>query len=411
MRSRPFLAAVALAVFAQALFLFRLAVPHKFVFDEVHYVPAARQLWLLAAPTNIEHPLLGKALIGLGIALFGDNAFGWRIMSSLAGTATVVGLFACGALLFRNTRAGTMTALFALAGFTLYIQARIAMLDGFMAALVVLALAAMLWAMRGQGRSVGRRWLLGAMLLGLAAGVKWVAVPYAALAGLGFALARAPGRWPGLSLWGAGWRLAAGFLSAYFATFAPAFFYRQEPLTPAALLPFQLEMLRQQMQVLPHHVYQSAWWSWPLDIRPIWYLYEPADGAQRGVLMIGNPAVMWGGLVAVAACLWGWFQRRRQPGAAALGGVAALWLAGWGMWALIPKSLGFFYYYYLPSLWLPLAIVGAFERLGQGRWRYWDEAYLALCGGLFVYFFPILSAAELSGPSAFQAWMWFRTWV
>ena len=398
--------ALLLGLAAQTLFLFRVTTPHQFVFDEVHYVPAARRLWSLAGPANIEHPLLGKALIGLGIALFGDNSLGWRAMSTVAGTATMLGLFAIAWMLFRSIRAAVMAALFALLGLTLYVQARIAMLDGFMAALVVLGVACMLWSMRGEGAAVGRRWLGGAVLLGLAAGVKWVAVPYLALAAFGFLLARGPHRWPGLSLWGAAWRLALGGAGAYLLTFLPAFFYAEQPLTLATLLPFQLEMFRQQTQVLPHHTYQSAWWSWPLVIRPIWYLYEPADGAQRGILMIGNPAVMWGGLIAVAACLWAGLRERSW----ACGGVATLWLGGWGMWALIPKSLGFFYYYYLPSLWLPLALAAAFHRYGQGRWRDWDEAFLALAGGLFVYFWPIVSAAPLSGPGAFGRWMWFSTW-
>lgn len=402
--TRPLPYALGIAALAQALFLYRLATPRKLMFDEVHYVPAARTLWTLARPANTEHPLLGKGLIGLGIALFGDGSFGWRIMSTLAGTATVLGLFAIAWLLLRSVRTAVLTALLALSGFTLYIQARIAMLDGFMAALVVWGVAMMLWAMRGEGRTVGRRWLAGAVLLGLAAGVKWLAFPYVALAALGFVVARGPRRWPGLSLWGAAWRLGLGSAGAYLLTFLPAFFYAERPLTPATLLPFQLEMLAEQTQVLPPHIYQSAWWSWPLDLRPIWYLYEPVDGAQRGVLMIGNPAVMWGGLVAVALCGWSWARER----SAALGGIAALWLCSWGMWALIPKSLGFFYYYYLPSLWLPLAIAGAFHRYDRGRG--WDEAFLALAGGLFLWFWPIISAAPLSGPGAFQHWMWFDSW-
>ena len=403
---RPLPAALLLAVAAQALFLYRLTIPRTLVFDEIHYVPAARKLWSLAGPANIEHPLLGKALIGLGIALLGDDSLGWRIMSTFAGTATVLGLFAIGWLTFGTLRAALLAGMLGLLNITLYVQARIAMLDGFMAALVVLGVAAMLWSMRGTGPQVGRRWLGGAVLLGLAAGTKWVAVPYVAFAAIAFVLLRGPRHWPRLSVGGAAWRLALGSGGAYLLTFAPAFFYADQPLTLATLLPFQLTMFHQQAQVLPPHVYQSAWWSWPLLIRPIWYLYEPADGAQRGVLMLGNPAVMWGGLLAVAACAWSGLRER----SAALGGVAALWLAGWGMWALIPKSLGFFYYYYLPSLWLPVAIAAACHRYARGRLAGWDEAFVALAAGLFVYFFPIISAAPLSGPQAFQHWMWFSTW-
>ena len=404
--TRPLPYAIGLALLTQCLLLYRLATPSILVFDEIHYVPAARQLWALAGPTNIEHPLLGKALIGLGMAVFGDNSFGWRVMASVAGTATVIGLFAIAWLLFRELRTAVLTALFTLAGMTLYVQSRIAMLDPFMAMFVIGGVAAMLWSMRAGGPAVARRWTLGAVLLGLAVGVKWAAVPYIGFAALAFLIARSPMRWPGLSRWSAAWRLAVGSGVAYLLTFLPAFFYARDPLTLATLLPFQLEMYAQQTQVLPAHTYQSEWWTWPLELRPIWYLYEPVDGAQRGILMIGNPVVMWGGLIAVAACAWAGFRDRSAP----LGGVAALWLGGWGVWALIPKSLGFFYYYYLPSLWLPLALAAAFHRYGQGRLRYWDEALLALAGGLFVYFFPIISAAALDGPQAFRRWMWLPGW-
>ena len=404
--ARPLPVALLIGVAAQILFAWRVATPHKLVFDEVHYVPAAHVLWALEQPWNVEHPLLGKALIGLGIALFGDNSLGWRAMSTVAGTATVLGLFAIGWLLFGRVRTAALAALFALLNITLFVQARIAMLDGFMAALIVGAVAAMLWSMRGHGPQVGRRWLLGSVLLGLAAGVKWVAVPYVALAGIGFALAKRPDRWPGLDRPRALVTLAFASGGVYLLTFLPAFFYTRDPMTLAGLIPFQWHMFREQTQVLPPHTYQSAWWSWPLVIRPIWYLYEPVDGAQRGILLLGNPAVMWGGLIAVAACAWAWLRER----SAALGGVAALWLGGWGMWALIPKSLGFFYYYYVPSLWLPLAVAAAFDRYGRDKYLYWDEAALALAAGLFVYFYPIVAAQPLSGPPAFQHWMWFKTW-
>ncbi|WP_254602788.1 glycosyltransferase family 39 protein, partial [Sphingomonas bacterium] len=196
--ARPLRPALLLGLGAFALFAWHVTVPHRLVFDEVHYVPAARLLWSLAGPSNIEHPLVGKALIGLGMAVFGDNSLGWRAMAVVAGVATVLGLYAAAWWLFGRVRTAVLAALFALGNFTLFIQARIAMLDGFMAALVVWALALFLWSMRGTGPAVWRRWLGGSVLLGLAAGTKWLAIPYVALAGAGFLLARrgAAGRWP-----------------------------------------------------------------------------------------------------------------------------------------------------------------------------------------------------------------------
>ena len=404
--SRPLPMAVLIGLVAQALFAWRLGTPSKLMFDEVHYVPAARAILALSHPLNTEHPLLGKTLIALGIALFGDNAIGWRALSTVAGTATVLGGYAILWRLFGSVRTAAIGAALLIVNGTVFVQARIGMLDGFMAAFVVGAVAAMLWGMRR--RAVGW-WTAGSVLLGLAVGVKWAAAPYVAYAGAAFLLLkwRRPDRWPGLGRVPALLILGVGSVAPYLLTFAPALFYADRPLTFSTLLPFQLEMLRQQTQVLSSHTYQSDWWSWPFLLRPIWYLYEPVDGAQRGVLMIGNPAVMWGGLVAVAACLWAATRERD----ARLGGAALLWVGSYAVWAIIPKSLGFFYYYYLPSIWLPVALAAACHRFARGRLKGADETLVFVTAGLFLYFYPILAATSLAGADAFRRWTWFDGWV
>ncbi len=402
---RPLLPALLIGTLAQALFSWRLTTPRTLMFDEIHYVPAARTLLALSHPVNVEHPLLGKTLIAVGIALFGDNALGWRALSTLAGTATVLGVFAALWLLLGRVRPAVIGSLLVLLNFTVFVQARIAMLDGFMAAFVVGAVAAMLWAMRGSGSQVWRRWLLGSMLLGLSVGAKWTALPYVGFAAIAFVCAKRPDRWPGLRALAALAFLGLASGVTYLATFAPAFFYANHPLTLAQLIPLQVDMLARQTQILPHHTYQSPWWSWPLVIRPIWYFYQPVDGAMRGVLMIGNPAILWGGLVAVAACLWTGLRRRSML----LSGTAALWIASVAIWAIIPKSPGFFYYHYLSTIWLCIALAVAFDRFG--RRHYAETAFVAVAAALFVYFYPILSAAALPGPRAFLRWMWFTTWI
>ncbi len=62
-RTSDWRAPILLALVAQGLFLWRLATPSTPMFDEVHYVPAARALLALSGPTNVEHPLFGKTLI------------------------------------------------------------------------------------------------------------------------------------------------------------------------------------------------------------------------------------------------------------------------------------------------------------------------------------------------------------
>jgi hypothetical protein len=69
---------VAIVLFLSAHFALLIGVntPDKFVFDEVHYVPAARQMLepVMSAPLlNPMHPPLAKQLISLSIRSFGDD--------------------------------------------------------------------------------------------------------------------------------------------------------------------------------------------------------------------------------------------------------------------------------------------------------------------------------------------------
>lgn len=404
---RPWSIPLGLAILAQLLFSWRLTIPHQVVFDEIHYVTAARRLLELSGPANLEHPLFGKTLIALGMLMFGDNPLGWRALSTVAGTATLLAIYAIAVLLTGKRRSGAIAALLALFGHTLFVQARIAMLDTFMAALLAGALAMLLWALKSE-RHAWRKWTGGAVLMGLAIGTKWAAVPYLAMIGAGVLVLRGHRGAPlALPVIPAGLALGGVAFVTYLLTFLPAFFYASEPMTLARLLPFQLEMYKLQTQVLPSHTYQSDWWSWPLLIRPIWYLYEVADGAQRGILLVANPVLAWGGLVAVAVCQWLAWTRRSLT----LAAPAALWAMSLAVFAIIPKSLGFFYYYYPSTLWLAVVIAVAFDAVDPKAEKRWDEWFVTAAIAVFAFFWPIISAARLNSPDAFHKWTLFDSWV
>ncbi|MBX3595664.1 glycosyltransferase family 39 protein [Sphingomonas sp.] len=408
LEQRPMLLALLLGGIAAILFAIGLDRPGILTFDEVHYVKAARVLIDLAHITNPEHPLLGKSLIALGMLILGDNPIGWRAMSVVAGSVTVVGLYAFTRQLTGATRAGLFAALFAMLGQMLFVQARIGMLDVFLGVFLVWAGVAFIAAMRAGPRSAWRWWMACAALFGCAVAVKWAAVPYVALAGALFLWLRRgdPARFGAMG-WPTGLAILGGVsIPVYFLSFAPAFFYTEQPMTLARLIPFQIEMWQLQTQVLPPHNYQSSWWSWPLMIRPIWYFYEPDQGAVRGVLLIANPVVQWGGLIAVAACWWAGFREKAPAPMAA----AMLWVFALGVWAIIPKSLGFFYYYYIPHLLLCVALAVASDHW-RARLDGKDEWLLVVAVGLFAYFYPILAALPLSGDRGFERWVWFPSWA
>lgn len=404
---RPVLLGAFVALAAQLLFSIGLHRPSILLFDEAHYVPAARVLIDLAHVANPEHPLLGKSLIALSMLIFGDNQIGWRAMSTLFGTATILGIYAFTLALTRATRPALFAALFAMLGQMVFVQARIGMLDIFMGAFLVWGGVLFLWAMRAARRAMPL-WLGCAALLGAAVAVKWAAIPYVALALATFTALkwRRPAHFGQLPWLVSSLAFGCVSLLIYFLTFAPAFFYTQNPLTLARLIPFQFEMLALQTQTLAAHSYQSDWWSWPLMLRPIWYFYEPDQGAVRGVLLVGNPAILWGGLVAVAACCWAGMRERASAPLA----VAALWTFSLAIWAIIPKSLGFFYYYYLSGIILYVALAVAFHHHAD-RVKRRDEWFLVVAVALFAYFYPILAALPLANDRGFERYVWLPGWA
>ncbi|OBX20566.1 hypothetical protein A9995_02330 [Erythrobacter sp. QSSC1-22B] len=401
--------------------LIRLAIPSIPYFDEVHYLPAARELLALGEFTNREHPLLGKQLLALGIALLGDNPWGWRLVPSLFGA---LALYAAMRALWHATqsRFATLTygALLA-TGFLLFVHARIAMLDVFYIAFLALAFWQGAGAMR-EPETGRRRLALAGVVIGLAMAAKWNALVLAPVPGLVFLAMRAmAGRRrlllsrrgapvPGITLVEAALWLGLVPLLVYAASYLPGFWFERGAIGSAegaaGLIEHHAAMLGMQSGVTQPHPYSSQWLQWLLNARGIWFLYEPIDEVQRGILLIGNPLTMLLGLPALGWAAWrGIAKREGVP--LALVGLYALTL---GFWAVADKPVQFYYHYLLPSMFLLAALALTLDALWQSgrRWL----AVLPLVGslGFFVYFYPILSAAPLAGEMAFLQWAWLPGW-
>lgn len=405
------------AIVFATLCAIRLTVPSEPYFDEVHYLPAARALLEGATYPNREHPLLGKEIIAAGIALFGDRPLGWRVFPLAFAALTLFA--AMRALWFASgSRVATIAyGLLLASGFALFVQSRIGMLDIFMAAF--LAVAA--WQFAGAVREpeTGRRRLaVTGIALGLAAASKWNALPLLPLPGLTFLSARIGasgwrGIWsrrgapvPGITLPEAALWLGIVPLCAYWLTFLPAYTTTAGGIAETGIIGLHREMIDLHSSVLEPHPYQSSWPDWILNVRAIWYLYEPVAGVQRGILLIGNPVTMLLGLGALGWCLWTAIRHRRKDALA----VVAIYLASLGLWFAADKPVQFYYHYFVPSLALLAALALAIDELWRNGWRWPSLLVVGASLAVFGWFYPILSAAALEGPQSFVTWMWLDSW-
>ena len=419
--ARIALIAIILFFAAHLALLAGVTTPEKFVFDEVHYVPAARQMLEPVLPSpmlNPMHPPLAKQLIALSIRAFGDGPLGWRYPGVLFGSLAVVAIYLCGLALFGAQSPAVATALLAFFNQMLFVQSRIAMLDIFALAFGLFGIAAFMRGFRKPRPHVP--FALAGLAFGLAAACKWsglfpLAVCIVIVAairlmqgwGTQFANGNAddwyrPELWPDFRYT----HFAGCFLLipalVYFVTFIPLY-----GLSFSDILEAQRRIFGDNTtSAIAGHTYMSAWPSWPFLVRPVWYLFDKIDDDRiSAVVFLGNPLVLWPALAALAVCLRDWIVARRADAFLILSFYFGTYLA----WALLPRTLGFLYYY-LPSATLAsLALVYVARRGNSPRWLLWGFVAFAFAG--FAAMLPISAAFVGTSMATFNRLMIFQNWI
>ncbi|MCK1493003.1 phospholipid carrier-dependent glycosyltransferase [Bradyrhizobium sp. 180] len=419
--SRSAVIAVAIFLVAHLALLIGLSTPEKFVFDEVHYVPAARQMLTPAMSQpmlNPMHPPLAKELIAASIAAFGDNAFGWRYPATLFGALAVVAIYLCGLALFSAQGPAIAAALITGSNQMLYVQARIAMLDIFALGFGLLATAAFMHGFRRERPHA--LFALAGGLFGCAAACKWsglfplaVCVMIVAVIRLmqgwhtQFADAK-PSDWYRPDLW-RGFRVQHAALCfallpalTYLAAFVPLYGLSLPDLVEAQRRIFADNTTT----AIAGHTYMSAWPSWPLLARPVWFLFDKtAEDNVAAIVFLGNPLVLWPALLALAVVLRDFIVARRWDAFL----IAAFYFGPWLAWALLPRTLGFIYYYLPAATAASLALVYVLRRDGLPRWLLW--AYVGIAAAGFAVLLPISAAFVGSSMRTFGRLMLFQSWI
>lgn len=310
------------------------------------------------------------------------------------------------------------TALLACFNQMVFVQSRIAMLDIFALAFGLLAIAAF---MHGFRKARPHLWFaLAGLAFGLAAACKWsglfaLAVCIVIVAvirlmqswGTQFADGNAgdwyrPGLWPEFRSIHFAACLVLVPAVVYLATFVPLY-----GLSLADLLEAQRKIFSDNTTTaIAGHTYMSSWPSWPFLVRPVWYLFDKiADDRIAAVVFLGNPVVLWTALPALAVCLRDWIVTRRADAFLILSFYFGLYLA----WALLPRTLGFLYYYLPAATFASLAPVYVLRRGNSPRWLLW--AFVAVACAGFAAMLPISVAFVGTSMETFVRLMLFQSWI
>lgn len=285
--------AIAGAAFGLFCRLYGFTWPAQFTFDEFHFVENARNYLAGKADWN-DHPPLGKLFIAALIRALGDSALAWRLTSFVVGLATCgVGALAAKRL-FASTNAA-LIALFLLAtdGF-LIAYSRTALLDGWLAFSVTLALllATFDWSWKLA--------LAFGALLGFATSIKFSGVCVGAV--MGVSLLLSPRAWSTKLAW-----LVAACLVG-FLLYVRLYALGLSIAGQDASLDF---VLSETKRLYVHHAgltemkhpLTSSWFTWFLPARPITLINTNEGGVVRVLTMHSNPLVWWAASLAFFGCV------------------------------------------------------------------------------------------------------------
>jgi len=310
--------------------------PTSYIFDEVYHAFTAREYlhnhveaweWWTTPPAGVAyewtHPPVAKYGMIIGMLLFGENSFGWRVGSATLGVLSILGIYLLVSSLTKNRNFALLSAfLISIEGLHIS-QSRIAMNDMYMLNFYIWSLYA----------SVKSRWKFSAILYGLALASKWSAL-YGIIP-LSFIYLNQNK----ISLRSVffTFRLILIVIFVYVLTFTPFIIAGH---TWQQWWELHRQMWYYHTHLVATHGYQSVPLQWLFSARPVWYWVDYGKGVISNIYAQANPFILWLGLSSII------FQFKKillYPYSLFL----TLYLVFTLPWIASPRIM--FFYHYLPS--------------------------------------------------------------
>lgn len=391
-------------------------------FDEIYHV---RNAWEIANRQYMYasvHPLLGTNIIALSIHLFGMHPFAWRLPGAIASVLMLPVLYGILKHLLKRDYLSLIGPFLLAADFMHITTARIATLEPFSILFILCSFYWMLKYCRSNFYTLpmwkGILYLfLSGIFMGLSIATKWTGC-YAAI-GLAIMLFT---NWIQCFLEYKKDKethqqffkiLLTTMLSCilffiiipiviYCISYIPDKIFRNEPWTIANVWKQAQQMYHYHVNLNATHPYQSTWFQWILDLRPMWYYVGTKGNVFHTISCFSNPLLTWIGLPAIlfttyrALCkkdIVGWY-------------IVVGYFSGLLPWIIYVQRIVFAYHFYPTSLFTIIAIVYCINLLNNRKMSIVVPAYLAAYLALFILFLPVITGFGTSQQFArFLAWL------
>lgn len=413
-------------------------------FDEIYHPRTAFEMLHHLPYYEYTHPPLGKAIMSLGIAVFGMTPFGWRVMGTLFGIFMIPFMYLFLKKLLRETRYAVMGTLLFSFDFMHFSLTRMGTIDSYPVFFILVMYYFMyLFGRRSlyfaqeygktffQDKKRKRALLIPLALSGIAWGCgaasKWIGV-YAGVGLLIEFIAIMVSVWRKLRAQKKApqeFRAFAGRICAWCTIFfilIPAIIYTASYIQISMIPGYGnvvQEMWRNQFDMLSYHgnleathSYSSKWFQWPIVYRPLWAYQAPQTAVAGGnigcISIMGNPVLYWTGIAAFFAVVVLAIKRRSKK----LGFLLIALLAQYLPWACIQRTT-FIYHFFATTPFMIIMIAWCMKEL-ESKWkamRTVNVIFCVLCLGLFGMFYPVLSGTEVSRAYVDAFLRWSPKWV
>ncbi len=395
-------------------------------FDEIYHARTAWEHLTGHKVYEITHPPLGKEIIGLGIRLFGMTPFGWRFSGALFGVLLLPVLYIFLKLMLGSTGAAWCAAAVFGLDFVRFAQTCISPIGTYSVFFTLLMYFFFYLYYTQPWDTPLRRTLLPLGLSGacFALGVvsKWTCV----FAGGGLAVLWCLRQGERLRRRGFRQELMSYLLPtvawscvffllfpvlAYYVCYAP--YARAEGVSMKSVEYLELILNNIRYMYTYHsgleatHPYESTWWMWMLDVRPILYYlhyFDDAYAVKSAIGACGNPLFWWTGLGAMIAMAVKGIRGDRMAWFILAGYLSCLL-----PWVTVERC-AFIYHYFPATVFLALAVGRCLrdcQRRSLTRRDRTGPVMVLGCAILFGLFYPALSGLTYTTAYGNALLRWF----
>ncbi len=424
----------------QKLFTGRSTNLNGIYFDEIYHARTAYEMIHHLYCYENTHPPLGKAIMAVGILIFGMCPFGWRFMGTLFGVLMIPIIYNFAKKFFGETWICIVTTLLFTFDFMHFVQTRIATIDVFVTLFIMLSYYFMYCYTKLNFYDTPlKKTFIPLGLCGIAMGLSWASKWTGIYSSAGlcviffiqmykrfreyqYANKNIDGSTDGISHkyisdnFVKMFIKTIGFCCIFFVVI-PVIIYTLSyiPFSDGTDRAFITKVIEAQKTMFNYHSalsdthpYSSKWYQWPIMYKPMWYYSGiTADNLREGISAFGNPLVWWAGIPAFVYMLYLIYKDRDKKAIFLTLG----YLSQYAPWLMVTRTV--FIYHYFPSVPFVTVMLGySFYKIVQKnpQRKKWVFVYTAAAIVLFAMFYPVLSGYPITISYA-NILKWFDSWV